>query len=66
MAKTLIEMQAAAREYGQIAAKRQEEYLDVLNKIESTTDEIQAAETARDTMKQKYDAWVQDGNFQNL
>ena len=56
MAKTLIEMQAAAREYGQIAAQRQEEYLNVLNKIESTTDEIKAAETARDTMKQKYDA----------
>lgn len=56
MTKTLIEMQAAAREYGQIAAQRQEEYLNVLNKIESTTDEIKAAETARDTMKQKYDA----------
>lgn len=56
MTKTLIEMQAAAREYGQIAAQRQEEYLNVLNKIESTTDEIKVAETARDTMKQKYDA----------
>ena len=56
MTKTLIEMQAAAREYGQIASQRQEEYLNVLNKIESTTDEIKAAETARDTMKQKYDA----------
>lgn len=56
MAKTLIEMQAAVREYGALAAKRQEEYVATLEKIESTPEEVKAAESARDAMKQKFEA----------
>ena len=34
MAKTLIEMEASARGYGRLASQRQEEYLNVLEKVE--------------------------------
>lgn len=56
MAKTLIEMEASARDYGRLASQRQEEYLNVLEKVESTPAEVNAAVEARDAMKQKYEA----------
>lgn len=60
MKKTLIEMQAAARDYGSIASQRQEEYLAVLERVESTPEEVNAALEARDSMKQKYDALTKE------
>ncbi|ORI73756.1 MULTISPECIES: phage major capsid protein [Leuconostoc] len=56
MTKTLIEMEASARDYGRLASQRQEEYLNVLEKVESTPAEVNAAVEARDAMKQKYEA----------